>query len=123
MPITIGFNYAINESVSIGDTAYYINTTTLGAPTAYGAQGDIIEIGEITGINRDNTDPTANTITCNIGATTTRPSNDSFILFSKDNRTNMSSLAGYFAEVKMENNSNQQIELFSVGSEIVESSK
>tara|TARA_B110000003_G_C16471735_1_gene465947 strand:+ start:142 stop:501 length:360 start_codon:yes stop_codon:yes gene_type:complete len=116
--ITITFEYPINESVSVNDTAYYLPTTSAGAPNAHGPQTDIVEMGTITAMDRVN-----NTITCNIGTYVARPVNDSFILFSKDNRANMSSLAGYYAEVKMENTDNTSVELYSVGSEIVESSK
>jgi len=117
--ITIPFNHTINVSVSIGDLAYYMNTNQgSGVPNAHGSQSDIEPMGAITAIDRVN-----NTITCDIPANTTRPTTSSFILFSKDNRANMSSLAGYYAEVKMENNDYENVELFSVGSEIVESSK
>tara|TARA_R100000329_G_scaffold46013_3_gene43150 strand:+ start:748 stop:1107 length:360 start_codon:yes stop_codon:yes gene_type:complete len=116
--ITIPFNHTINVSVSIGDLAYYMDTTQGSAPNAHGSQNDIEPMGAITAIDRVN-----NTITCDIPDNTTRPTTSSFILFSKDNRANMSSLAGYYAEVKMENNDYENVELFSVGSEIVESSK
>mgnify|MGYP003677008840 FL=1 len=46
-----------------------------------------------------------------------------FIMFAKNHAVNTSSLLGYFADVKFENNSTDKIELFSVGSEITESSK
>ena len=69
------------------------------------------------------TDVTNTTITCNIGGTTTRPTNSDFILFSKDNRGNTSSIRGYYAEVKMVNDETTQCELFDVGTEIFESSK
>jgi len=48
---------------------------------------------------------------------------DNFIMFSKDNKVNKNSLVGYYAEVKLENNSSSKAELFSIGSEITESSK
>ena len=44
-------------------------------------------------------------------------------MFSKDNRVNTSSIVGYYAEVALENNSKEKIELFAVGSEISQSSK
>ena len=37
-----------------------------------------------------------------------------FILFSKDNKANLSSILGYYAEVKLVNNSTTQAEPFSV---------
>jgi len=44
-------------------------------------------------------------------------------MFSKDNRANTSSLVGYYAEVSLENNSKNKVELFAVGSEVSQSSK
>jgi len=51
------------------------------------------------------------------------PPNGSFISFAKDKRVNTSSLLGYYASVKFVNNSTSKAELFSIGSEISESSK
>ena len=53
----------------------------------------------------------------------TPPSVDDFIFFSKDNKANLSSLLGYFATVEFRNNSTDKAELFSVGTDIFESSK
>ena len=44
-------------------------------------------------------------------------------MFSKDNKANLSNVLGYYAEVKFVNNSPDEAELFSVGSEIYGSSK
>jgi hypothetical protein len=65
----------------------------------------------------------ANTIVCNIASETVRPTATSFILFTKDNKVNTSGILGYFAEVELRNDSLNKSELFSVGSEIFESSK
>jgi hypothetical protein len=46
-----------------------------------------------------------------------------FISFAKDKRINTSSLLGYYASVKFVNDSTDKIELFSIGSNISESSK
>ena len=46
-----------------------------------------------------------------------------FILFSKDNKANMSSALGYYAEVKIKNDSEEYAEMFSFGVEVFESSK
>jgi len=48
---------------------------------------------------------------------------NTFIMFSKNNKVNSSSLKGYYAELEFVNNSNKKIELFAVSSEISESSK
>ena len=51
------------------------------------------------------------------------PQSGAFILFSKDNAVNLTSLIGYFASVKLRNNSNIKSEIFSVGVDVEESSK
>jgi hypothetical protein len=47
----------------------------------------------------------------------------SFIMFSKDNKVNMSSILGYYASVELRNNSLGKAELFNVGTSFFESSK
>ena len=46
-----------------------------------------------------------------------------YIMFGKDSSVNISGLTGYYADAKFENDSRGKIELFSIGSEISESSK
>ena len=104
--ITMTFPH-VNDSVQIGDMIYYQNTAS---PPV------ITEMGTATAV-------TDTTITCNIGGTVTRPTNSDFILFSKDNRSNTSSIRGYYAEVKMRNDETTTCDLYDVGSEIFESSK
>ena len=119
--ITISFPHAINVSVQVGDMAYYTsNTSTLGTHT-HSNYGDIIQIGEVLIIDRVN-----NTITCDwapkpIGSAF--PSVNDFIMFSKDNKVNLSSLLGYYANIQFVNNSTEEAELFSVGADVFESSK
>jgi len=103
--ITMTFPH-VNDSVQVNDTAYYqANGTT-----------NITEMGTITAV-------TPTTVTSNIDGVTTRPTANDFILFSKDSRSAMSAMRGYYAEVKMVNDETTQCELFDVGSEIFESSK
>lgn len=134
MPLTINFNNNVQDSVAIGDTIYFMRTqeqTTegyigdydasgvrTGTTAEYAAQTDIVELGEASTVNT-----TSIVIDPSPADTVDRPSQGDFILFSKDNRANMSSLAGYYAEVKMENDSDEYVELFAISSEIVESSK
>ena len=54
---------------------------------------------------------------------TTPPQGRVFISFVKDKRVNTSSLLGYYASAKFVNNSTNKVELFSIGSEVTESSK
>ena len=51
------------------------------------------------------------------------PGPSSFIMFSKDNKANMSSILGYYASAQFRNNSTDEAELFNVGMDIFESSK
>jgi len=127
--ITLTFDFPLNVSVQIGDTAYYVQTQPVGATRVWAGtmtphqtqNGAIIEIGEITGIQQ--WDGTQASIICNIEPTTIPPTTADFILFSKDNKANLSSMLGYFASVEFRNDSRDEGELFSVGCEIFESSK
>ena len=47
----------------------------------------------------------------------------SFIMFSKDNKANMSDMLGYYASVELRNSSTTEAELFNVGTTFFESSK
>ena len=139
---TLIFPNQLNESLQIGDTVYYLNTTdhvltdyeyTLNnsatAPAftenqsgnvsqKYGTKAGIVELGMVTSITQG-----ANTVGCYIGDDVTRPTTNSFIMFSKDSRANMSSLMGYFAEIEFINNSTTEAELYAVSSEIAISSQ
>lgn len=107
--ITLTFNRPIQVSVQIGDILYYTNDP-MGV--------EVVKIGDVADINFGN-----NTIVCNILPSTVRPTSSSFILFTKDNKVNTSGIVGYFAEVELRNDSIKKSELFSVASEIFESSK
>ena len=111
--ITLTFTYAVQDSVQIGDTAYFASTSTVGG---FNTTGTIKEIGAITAV-------TEFSISCDIAAFAPRPQATNFILFSKDNTVNMGSIAGYYAEVEMKNTSTEKAELFAVGAEVGISSK
>ncbi len=105
--ITLAFPQSLNVSIQIGDTAYYTNDLN---------GRDIVQIGVITSIS-------SNSIDVDIPNNVVRPLLTSFILFSKTNSANQGNLKGYYLEVTFANDSNKKAELFSVGSEIFESSK
>ena len=99
--LTLTFSSGLNTDVQVGDTAYYVATTTSGTGGfTSSADNSIVEIGTVASTNFS-----TNVMTI----TTTLPDNEvttsHFILFSKDNAINMSSILGYYAEVKMVNNS------------------
>lgn len=126
---TLVFENDINISVQIGDTAYYVDTTSVGGfDTNYTSTetvleenpeaNPIVEIGPIKSINH-----TTNTIICNADAGVTGAVVGQFILFSKDNAVNTSSPLGYYAQAKFVNNSTIKSEMFAAACGIFESSK
>ena len=116
---TFTIGNSLNESLSVGDFAYYVTLAT-AAGGFQSSTGNITSLGEVKAITKS-----TNTITVDVDNTTINANtlNNKMLLFSKDNKVNTSGLTGYFASVKMSNNSTISSELFSVGSEIVQSSK
>jgi len=114
---TLTFTNPVNASLQIGDTVYYStislsggfdtvlasNTTEFGIVNFIGPGGFIVKI-----VYDD---------------TIALPTTSDYISFAKDKQVNSSSLVGYYAEAKFINNSKEEAELFSVGSEVTESSK
>ena len=103
--ITMTFTNDINTSLQIIDIVYHQKN-----------DGTLQTVGKCTAT-------TAKTLTCEIPEAQIRPTSSQMILFSKNNRANLSSVNGYYAEVKMRNDDSDAVELYAVGSEIFESSK
>tara|TARA_Y100001938_G_C7769961_1_gene272739 strand:- start:140 stop:502 length:363 start_codon:yes stop_codon:yes gene_type:complete len=117
--ITLPFNYELNASLQIGDVAYYVSTTQNAAFDVNSS--DVVLIGTIVDIDFN---PPSQSITCDTMLTQDDwPIQGDFILFSKDNKANMSSLLGYHAKVKIRNNSKTKAEMFRVSADYFESSK
>lgn len=108
--ITLTFTKPIQVSVQKGDISYYTDDP-MGE--------NIVRMGKILSVTRGS----PSVIVTEILSITPRPTSTSFILFTKDNKANTSGILGYYAEVEMRNDSRKKAELFSVGSEIFESSK
>ena len=81
----------------------------------------MIEIGQIRQI--DDKDSSTPVVICNSFIAGSIDDTTEFILFSKDNKANLSSILGYYASVKLVNDSAVASELFSVGMDMFESSK
>jgi len=109
MKITLQNNIE-NTSLQINDHAYYVSLTN-----GYG-DATPVSIGRITGIG-------ANYIEIDPNSNASSLSASDFLMFSKDTNVNNNSLLGYYAEVKLTNNSTKKAELFALGSEVTESSK
>ena len=108
------FDGNINTSLQVGDIICFQTPFANGSFSTIDSS-NITQHGSVTDI-------TANTITVD-GFGGAMPIAGDYIFFTKNNVINTSSLLGYFADVKFENNSTGKIELFSVASEITESSK
>tara|TARA_R110002074_G_scaffold375205_1_gene551824 strand:- start:16 stop:435 length:420 start_codon:yes stop_codon:yes gene_type:complete len=135
--LALTFNNIINESVQVGDIVYFTplsQTGISGTGFENASTSSVIELGEIVELlNPDlSTGPIATIkILDNLDSPpgsgapdpVLLPGPNDFIMFGKDKSVNTTSLVGYYAEVKFENNSTEKVELFSVGSEITESSK
>ena len=117
----------INTSAQIGDIVYYSHTlqstggfdnTALNNTRRLGPIIEIIDLSLVGGSGfaliveyDDALHPPGS------------PAQGDYISFVKDKKVNTSSLLGYYAEVNFVNYSAGKIELFSVGSEVSESSK
>ena len=119
--VTLTFTYNINRSAQVGDIIYYTPTTFQGGTMqASSDYSGMTKMGPIVSITRTSS---GGNIVVDLDANQQVPTTSDFIFFSKDNMANMSSILGYYAEVKFINNSNTYAELYAISSEVVESSK
>jgi|TARA_R110000823_G_scaffold124785_1_gene251373 hypothetical protein len=106
-----------NTSIQIEDIAYYVENITDDATANLSIKSsdkDPKKLGPIKNILSHSIIVETDDINFAIG---------DFVMFSKDKSVNNSSLLGYYAEIKLANNSTEKAELFSIGSEITQSSK
>jgi|TARA_R100001443_G_scaffold2831_1_gene9333 hypothetical protein len=109
MATRITFDNPINSSVQLGDSMYYTQPSVFGITSQPKPCGTITQLTQNSVVvNSDITDLSA-------GA--------GYFLFAKNIAVNETSLKGYYADVKFRNNSNKKARLFSIGSEVVFSSK
>ena len=121
--ITLGFN-DMNVSAQVGDVVYYsYNSNSIGGFNR-SKLSTTKKLGKIVGGDTIGSSITGNLITVEYDNTiVSPPPSGAFISFAKEKKVNTSSLLGYYADVKFVNDSKEKIELFSVSSEIAESSK
>ena len=115
-----------NISLAVGDTLYYtfIQSSTddvFESSDNNEGQADIIELGAVSGIA-----PQGSSFILLINEV---PNVDlsqlvgAFLLFSKDNQFELSSIVGYYNSIRLKNNSKEKAELFAVSVDVTESSK
>ena len=139
--ITFTFDHDINESLQCApcpdpqtcgsDDVYYCPNEPRGGFDTVDNENllntGIVHIGKCLAPRRDTNTikvqvnpilsiPEQNAITSGVGL-------GDFIMFSKSNQANLSSLLGYYAEATLLNNSPYEAELFAVSTEVSESSK
>ena len=143
--VTLNFNHDINASVQINDVVYYVTTTPVGisgipdpdtttpsgipwaattTPHYTETRENVIMIGPITNIIPWDGNQTVieAEMDAALSAQHGPPQLGDFIMFSKDNKANLSSLLGYYSSIKLRNNSVDEADMFSVGADFVESS-
>ena len=118
---TVILNFSeINSPVLVGDTVYYLDnlSTSLDQDAfTFGTDtNNIVKIGDVVKVNGNN-------IVVNVTLNVNLPSANDFVFVAKDNQVQLSSMIGYYAEVKMVNNSNEKSELYAVAIDADESSK
>jgi len=116
----------MNQSLQIGDTAYYgilqNPTGGYGGAPQFKTSNSVFEIGTVKSILLDQENNKTVLLAEKPGYINPPPTN-SFIFFSKDNVVNVSALKGYYGEMLFVNNSNEPAELYAVSCEVAESSK
>jgi len=105
-----------NISLQVGDTVYSAPAPTqVGSTGIWESSGDPVKAGTVKSISGNSvTIEEAVGFNANVG---------DFLMFSKNKSVNNTSLVGYFAEVKLKNNSTERAELFALSSEVIPSSK
>ena len=116
---TLTFTAPLNTSCQVGDIAYYVSTTTSGGFTTN--SNTIQEIGRILEIT--NPTSTSPTIICDTSIPGALHNNTRYIFFGKSNQANLSSILGYYASVNLKNDSTTEAELFTISTEVAQSSK
>lgn len=124
--IVISFTEQPNLSLQPGDLVFHTTTTTDGNFNKNNLQP--IKLGVVKSIafgDVPNSNPVVQkwNVTVSAYQYAPRPTSSSYVFFVKNAKANYSGVSGYYAEVKLTNDKTTKSELFSVGSEISESSK
>lgn len=116
--LTTDGNFSINASAQVGDIAYKVsssaNSTSVNG-VQY-SQSSPQVVGEISQIDKNN-------LYIKNMDVDNAPQAGDLIMFAKNKTVNKSGIKGYYAKIKLENNSDELVELFSIASEISPSSK
>ena len=95
----------VTSTVNINDVVYYCSVSALGGFNAQLDESKVKKLGKVLNIHDK-------TIIVQLTESNPIPTSSDFIFCVKDDEVNISSLVGYFAEVKMKNTSTEKAELF-----------
>jgi len=122
MQITLNFSNTLNCSVSVGDSVYFTPISITGGYKV-ASTSTMQFLGTVVSVSDQYLSPVLVIKNNTMSVAPMLIPGQTFISFRKNNKANLTSLKGYYAEAKFENNSKEKAELFAVGSEIVQSSK
>ena len=139
-PSTGTYPKRINEDVEIGDSMFYVSLSPVGTSNIQmrGILPNVVRLGKITDITVTVEDIQSTGANAGDDAKIrekfyveyddgpngpTLPTVGHYFFFQKSQVVNSTTLTGYYADVHFVNNSKRKAELFSVGSEIFESSQ
>jgi hypothetical protein len=118
MPLaTLTFNDPVNSSLQVGDAIHYTAMSTVPNSNIL-VSGSLVDFGIVSSISVD-----LLIITVIYPNGVVLPAANDYIMFEKNKQVNTSGLKGYYADIKFVNNSRTEAKLFSMGSEVSESSK
>ena len=89
-------------------------------PTTNKQVGDVYRLGKCVAISSDSN---SYVLDIDVDEKAQVPGVNDFVFFGKENKINISGVRGYYAEVEMKNDSSESAKLFSVGAEMIPSSK
>ena len=120
-------SHPIDSQVGVGDIVWYIPSALLSTPD--GSLIYDVKVGDLNNVTKFGNIQSISGLYQNPSVVVTYDDNISipavtdYIFFSKDERVNKSDIKGYYASVKLKNNSKEKAELFALSANIEESSK
>lgn len=123
------FNVKPTNSLQVGDIVFGTPINTSHSSGFTKSTGETYRIGSVKSIYyNDGSEDTPNSVAgwrieVNTDGTIPQPSDSDYFYFVKNSKVNTSGVSGYYAEVKFTNDGLNEAELFSIGSDVTESSK
>ena len=107
-----------NKSLQVGDNLYYVKHSTVGGFSVNSSSMQLI--GPVSDVFTTGNHTVVKALLSDDGM---MPTENDFIIFSKNRNVNTTSIPGYYGLVEFKNNSKKHAEIFTASCEIGESSK